>query len=52
VGRGILRQSQLVQALDHHSERPRLIEWIRENGGDMWDKYLEKIDPTQPAQEV
>jgi hypothetical protein len=43
------RQSQLVQALDHHPDRPRLIEWIRENGGDMWDKYLDKIDPTQPT---
>jgi hypothetical protein len=22
-----------------------MIEWIRENGGDMWDKYLDKIAP-------
>jgi hypothetical protein len=43
--RGFTRQSQLVQALDHHPERPRLIEWIRENGGVMWDKYLNKIAP-------
>jgi hypothetical protein len=49
---GFTRQNQLVHALDHHPDRPRLIEWIRENGGDMWDKYLDKIDPTQPAQET
>lgn len=46
------RQSQLVQALDRHPDRPRLIEWIRANGGDMWDKYLDKIHPAQPAQET
>jgi len=49
---GFTRQSQLVQALDHHPERPRLIEWIRENGGVMWDKYLNNIAPTQPAGEA
>lgn len=49
---GFARQSQLVQALDHHPDRPRLIEWIRENGGDMWNRYLGKIDPTQPARET
>jgi hypothetical protein len=30
-------------ALDNHPDRPRLIKWIRGNGGDMWDKYLDKI---------
>jgi hypothetical protein len=40
---GFTRPSQLVAALDSHPDRPRLIEWIRENGGDMWDKYLDKI---------
>lgn len=49
---GFTRQSQLVQALDHHPDRPPLIEWIREYGGDMWDKYLDKIAPTQPARET
>jgi hypothetical protein len=49
---GFTRQSQLVQALDHHLERPILIKWIRENGGDMWTKYLDKIAPTQPARET
>jgi hypothetical protein len=49
---GFTRQSRLVQALDHHPERHRLIEWIRENGGVMWDKYLNKIAPTQPAGEA
>jgi hypothetical protein len=42
---GFTRQSLLVAALDGHPERPRMIEWIRENGGDMWDKYLDKIAP-------
>jgi hypothetical protein len=49
---GFTRQSRLVQALHHHPERPRLIEWIRENGGVMWDKYLNKIAPIQPAGEA
>jgi hypothetical protein len=40
---GFTRQSQLVVALDNHPDRPRLIKWIRGNGGDMWDKYLDKI---------
>jgi hypothetical protein len=43
---GFTRQSQLVQALDHETERDQLIEWIRENGGDMWDRYLDKITST------
>jgi hypothetical protein len=47
---GFTRQSQLVDALDHHPDRPHLIEWIRVNGGDMWKKYLDKIDPGQAAQ--
>lgn len=42
---GLTRQSQLVAALDSHPDRPRLIEWIRGYGGDMWDKYLAKIAP-------
>jgi hypothetical protein len=42
---GFTRQSQLVEALDHHPDRPRLIEWLRVNGGDLWTKYLDKIDP-------
>jgi hypothetical protein len=45
---GFTRQSQLIRALDSHSERPQLIEWIRAYGGDMWDKYLDKIAP-EPA---
>jgi hypothetical protein len=47
---GFTRQSQLVGALDSHPERPQLIEWIRNYGGDMWDKYLDKIAP-EPANE-
>jgi hypothetical protein len=42
---GFTRQSQLVDALDHHPDRPQLIAWLRGNGGDMWTKYLDKIDP-------
>jgi hypothetical protein len=42
---GFTRQSQLVEALDHHPDRPQLIAWLRINGGDMWTKYLDKIDP-------
>jgi hypothetical protein len=34
-----------------HPDRPRLIEWIRGNGGDMWDKYLDKIAPASAAED-
>jgi hypothetical protein len=46
---GFTRQSQLVAALDGHPDRPALIAWIRVNGGDIWDKYLDKIDPRSAA---
>jgi hypothetical protein len=46
---GFTRQSQLVEALDHHPDRPQLIAWLRINGGDMWTKYLDKIDPATVA---
>lgn len=49
---GFSKQSQLVQALDSHPDHPRLIEWIRENGGEMWNKYLDKIAPDQSAAEA
>lgn len=42
--KGFMRQSQLVQALDNHPDRPQVIKWIRDYGGDMWDKYLDKIE--------
>src|SRR5260370_41372164 len=42
---GFTWQSQLVDALDHHLDWPQLIAWLRVNGGDMWTKYLDKIDP-------
>ena len=48
---GFTRQSQLVAALDSHPDRPRLIEWIRGYGGDMWDKYLDKIAPESAAED-
>ena len=47
---GFTRQSQLVAALDSHPDRPGLIEWIRENGGDMWNQYLDKIAPDPVAE--
>lgn len=47
---GFTRQSQLVHALDGHPDRPQVIKWIRDYGGDMWDKYLDKIAP-EPAAE-
>jgi hypothetical protein len=42
---GLTRQGQLLDALDSHPDRPQIIQWIRDNGGDMWDKYLDKISP-------
>lgn len=46
---GFTKQSQLVQALDHHPDRPQLIAWLRVNGGDMWTKYLDKIEHPETA---
>ncbi|HEX7160248.1 MAG TPA: hypothetical protein VF223_03315 [Trebonia sp.] len=48
---GFTRQSQLVAALDSYPDRPRLIEWIRGYGGDMEDKYLDKIVPESAAED-
>jgi hypothetical protein len=48
---GFTRQSQLVRALDSHPERPQLIEWIRAYGGDMWDKYLDRIAPERATED-
>jgi hypothetical protein len=42
---GLTRQNQLLAVLDNHPDRPQLIKWIRDYGGDMWDKYLGKISP-------
>jgi len=46
---GFTRQSQLVDAIDHHPDRPKLAAWLRVNGGDMWTTYLDKIDPAAAA---
>ncbi len=48
---GFTRQSQLAGALDSHPDRPSLIEWIRNYGGDMWDKYLDRIAPEPGAED-
>jgi hypothetical protein len=48
---GFTRQGQLVQALDGHPDRPHLIKWIRDYGGDMWDKYLDKVAPEPGTEE-
>lgn len=42
---GFTRQSHLLAALDNDPDRPRLIEWIRDNGGDMWDKVPRQDRP-------
>ena len=46
---GFTRQNQLVDAVDHHPDRPQLAAWLRVNGGDMWTTYLDKIDPAVAA---
>ena len=43
------KQSQLVHALDSHADRPRLIAWLRSNGGSDWTTFLDGIEATAPA---
>ncbi|MGA3221353.1 MAG: hypothetical protein ABSE77_20165, partial [Acidimicrobiales bacterium] len=38
------KKSDLVRALDDHPKNGELLEWLRNNGGPLWDKYFEKLN--------
>jgi hypothetical protein len=37
---GFTRRSRLVKGLEAHPDRPKLMSWLRTNGGDAWRQYL------------
>jgi hypothetical protein len=38
------RRGRLLTFLDEHEDRPKLIAWLRENGGDVWTKFLNDLE--------
>ena len=41
----IKKRGKLLKALDEHPDKPKLLEWLRVNGGDIWSDYLAHQDP-------
>jgi hypothetical protein len=41
-----VRRGRLLTFLDEHPERPQLVAWLREAGGDTWTKYLDNMEGT------
>lgn len=41
------RRGRLLKFLDEHPDRPRLIAWLRENGGAIWTRYLDELEETE-----
>jgi hypothetical protein len=41
--RGIARRGRLLRDLDTHPDRPQQIEWLRDNGGPRWTRYLDSL---------
>jgi hypothetical protein len=37
---GFTRRGRLLRFLDEHADRPQLIAWLRQGGGDIWTAYL------------
>lgn len=44
--RRIARRGKLLQTLDDHPDRPKLIAWLRQYGGSVWTGYLDKLEGT------
>ena len=42
--KGFTKRSQLLRYLDQHPDRPQLVAWFREGGGDVWTKYLDQLE--------
>jgi len=41
---GFTKQSDLVTALDNHPQHAELVDWLRQNGGPLWDKHFADMD--------
>jgi hypothetical protein len=44
---GFTKQSDLVKALDNHPKHEELLDWLRENGGPLWEKYFKRLEADQ-----
>jgi len=50
---GFSKRGKLLQFLDQHPDKPKLLTWIRDHGGPDWDKFLEKNEiPAASADEA
>ncbi len=41
------RRARLLKFLDEHPDRPRLIAWLREGGGEIWTKFLDDLEGSE-----
>lgn len=46
---GYFRRGKLLKFLDQHSDKPKLLTWIRDYGGPDWNKFLESEMPVAAA---
>jgi hypothetical protein len=51
-GERIVRRGRLLKLLAEHPDRPKLIEWLRVNGGTVWTDYLDKAEGEDQGQAV
>jgi hypothetical protein len=50
---GFSKRGQLLKFLDQHPDKHKLLAWIRDYGGPVWDEFLDKNKtPAAPADEV
>ena len=47
---GLKKRSQVLKAIEKHSETQRLVKWIRENGGSDWRKFLDENFTKKPGE--
>lgn len=38
------KRGRLLGFLDRHEDRPKLVVWLRKNGGDIWTKFLDDLE--------
>ncbi len=50
---GFSKRGKLLKFLDQHPDKPKLLEWIRDFGGPVWDKFLQENGmPTASADQA
>ena len=40
----LAKRGRLLRFLDQHEDRPKLIAWLREGGGDVWTTFLDDLE--------